>query len=263
MRFLLDLLQSIPLDKWWSLTALLAHIKEKNPDFQRPAGEYDSWYIRRAGDGSYLRGFGTWDEVDGALLRYLVTGPLFWLGQVDLACADDTREILAFRRRKTPPARQETARLAASSNGTISIPRLVPRSVRYQVSRFCEWKQSKGEDYRYQATIPSLQRAVGEGLKINQLLSLLAKHAAAELPPAFITALKRWEARGTEARLQAQILLRLSRPEVLEELRKSKAGRFLGEVIGPTTVIIKPGAEEKVVAALWNLGILAEMISLG
>jgi len=76
-------------------------------------------------------------------------------------------------------------------------------------------------------------------------------------PPAFVKALKRWEVTGTEARVEVQTVLRASRPEVLEELRKSKAGRFLGEILGPTAVIVKKGAQAKVLAALAELGLLA------
>ena len=67
---------------------------------------------------------------------------------------------------------------------------------------------------------------------------MLVKHAAAGIPPVLVKALKRWDANGTEARAEMQVILRVSRPEVLEELRKSKAARFLGEPLGPTTVII-------------------------
>jgi hypothetical protein len=87
---------------------------------------------------------------------------------------------------------------------------------------------------------------------------LLAKHAAAGTPPVLVKALKRWDVNGTEARAETQVVLRVSRPEVLEELRKSKAARFLGEPLGPTTVIIKAGAQSKVMAALAELGLLAE-----
>src|SRR5579859_5992190 len=38
-------------------------VKEEEPDFQRPAGNYDSWYIRDAQSGEYLRGFESWDRV--------------------------------------------------------------------------------------------------------------------------------------------------------------------------------------------------------
>jgi len=93
---------------------------------------------------------------------------------------------------------------------------------------------------------------------VGQFLSLLAKNSASEIPPAFIKALKRWELNGTEARIEVQTILRVSRPEVLEELRKSKAARFLGEMLGPTTVVLKEGAQSKVLVALAELGLLAE-----
>jgi hypothetical protein len=87
---------------------------------------------------------------------------------------------------------------------------------------------------------------------------LLAKYTSAGIPPVLVKALKRWEGNGTEARVQTQVVLRVSRQEVLEELRKSKAARFLGEMLGPTTVVIKDGAQSKVLAALAELGLLAE-----
>jgi hypothetical protein len=262
-RFLLDLLAALPLGKWWSLPAFVRAIQEKSPDFQRPAGDYDSWFIRRAVDGSYLRGFESWDEVDGALVRYLITGPLSWLGRVELAAPVEGEVVTAFRARQKPPVSPETAKLTVASNGRISVPRLAPRAVRYQIARFCEWEQAKPDEYRYRVSTDSLQRAAAQGLKVGQLLSLLARNAAAEIPPAFVKALKRWESHGTEARLETQVVLRVGRPEILEELRRSKAGRFLGETLGPVTVVIKPGAQPKILAALAELGLLAEEANTG
>ncbi len=112
--------------------------------------------------------------------------------------------------------------------------------------------------YRYHLTPASLTKAKEQGLKVEHLMALLSKHAAAGIPPVLVKALKRWEANGTEARAETQVVLRVSRPEVLEELRKSKAARFLGEPLGPTTVVIKAGAQSKVMAALAELGLLAE-----
>jgi hypothetical protein len=76
-----------------------------------------------------------------------------------------------------------------------------------------------------------------------------------------VKALKRWEINGTEARVQTQVILKVSRPEVLEEIRKSRASKFLGEALGPTTVIVKGGAIQKVMEALTELGLLTEVIS--
>ena len=257
-EFLLHLLEAIPEGKWWSMPAFVRAIKDKYPDFQRPAGDYDSWFIKRQSDGEYLRGFANWDAIDGRLVSYFVTGPLFWLGMVDLAAPEADRPPTAFRLRSKPITSNENGKLHVSSQGKIVVPQTVPRAVRYQVARFCEWLDEKGDEYRYQVTTTSLKHAQEQGLKIEHLLALLAKHAAAGIPPTLVKALKRWERNGTEARVEHPVVLRVSSPEVLNELRKSRAGRFLSEPLGPTTVIVKEGAQSKVRAALVELGLLAE-----
>lgn len=262
-EFLLNLLDAIPEGKWWSLNAFVRDIKQKYADFQRPAGDYDSWFIKRASDEQYLRGFASWDQVDGALVKYFITNILHWLGQVDLCIADGAAEPTSFRviHADAHIASKEDKKIHVSSQGLISIPRLAPRVVRYQVSRFCEWDDPKEDVYRYRISTNSLTKAREQGLKVEHLLALLAKHSDAGTPPLLVRALKRWEINGTEARVQTQVILRVSKPEVLEEMRKSKAAKFLGEVLSPTTVVIKGGAIQKVMEALTELGLLTEVIA--
>ncbi|HLF75038.1 MAG TPA: helicase-associated domain-containing protein [Anaerolineales bacterium] len=257
-EFLLHLLDAIPEGKWWSLGAFVRDLKQNFADFQRPAGDYDSWFIKRASDGQYLRSFGCWDEVDGALVEFFITDILRWLGQVDLSIAEGAGRPTSFRSASFNAEKEERGKISISSSGAISIPRLAPRVVRYQVSRFCEWEEPKDDVYRYRISTNSLIKAKEQGLKVEHLLALLAKHSDAGIPPALVKALKRWEVNGTEARLQTQVILKVSRPEVLEEMRRSKAAKFLGEALSPTTVIVKSGAIQKVIEALTELGLLAE-----
>ncbi len=257
-EFLLNLLDAIPEDKWWSLGAFVRDIKQKYADFQRPAGDYDSWFIKRKADGQYLRGFTSWEQVDGALVKYFITDVLHWLGQVDLSVAEGASEPTSFRINNTLVTGKEDQKVHISSQGVISIPRLAPRVVRYQVSRFCEWDAPKEDVYRYRLSTGSLAKAKEQGLKVEHLLTLLSRHSDAGVPPTLVKALKRWEVNGTEARLQTQVILKVSRPEVLEEMRRSKAAKFLGEALGPTTVIVKGGAVQKVMEALMELGIVGE-----
>jgi hypothetical protein len=98
-------------------------------------------------------------------------------------------------------------------------------------------------------------------LKVEHLLALLSKHSEAGVPPSLVKALKRWEVNGTEARVQTQVILKVSKPEVLEEMRKSRAAKFLGEVLSPTTVVVKGGAVQKVMEALTELGLLSEILN--
>jgi len=263
-EFLLELLNAVPTGQWWSLPGFIRSVKEKYPDFQRPAGDYDSWFIKRP-DGEYLRGFGYWDQVEGALIKFFITEILHWLEQVELAAPEAGKEATAFRvleegERKTQP---EDKKLHVNSVGKIVVPRFVPRVVRYQVSRFCEWGEAKSDEYHYLLTTASMKKAAQQGLKVEHLLALLNNHASGGIPPVLVKALKRWEVNGVEAWVQTRIVLRVSTPEVLGELRKSKAARFLGETLGPTTVVIKEGAQSKVMAALAEMGLLAEEIQAG
>jgi hypothetical protein len=260
--FLLDLLSLIPKNQWWSLAALLRDLKAASPDFQRSGGEYDTWFIKRRADGLYLRGFEHWDEVEAALLRYIVQ-ILHWLGLADVASAQENGPLTAFRLPAQAEIREENGKITVTSNGRISVPRLTPRSVRYQVARFCEWEEQKtGSDYHYRVTPDSLKTAHAQGLKAAQLLSLLAKNASAPIPPPFVKALQRWEVNGTEARIEHLVVLRVSRPEVMNELKNSKAGRFLSEPLGPTAAVVKPGAESKILEALSEMGLLTETSGL-
>lgn len=256
-EFLLDLIGSLPEGTWWSLPAFIRDIKARYPDFQRPAGNFDAWLIRRQADGESLRGFAHWDEVDGALIRYIITGPLHWLGEVDLAAPAENGTVTAFRLANLPPKREEKGKISVSSNGSIAVPREAARAVRYLVARFCAWEAEKAGVYRYRVTPASLKRARQQGLKVEHLLSLLAKHSEGAVPPAFIKALNRWEAKGSEARIETLTVIKVASPEILNELRQ-KAARFLGEVIGPTTVAVKSGAAPKVLAILNEMGFLTE-----
>ena len=112
-EFLFRLLEGVPEGKWWSLAAFIRDIKAKYPDFQRPVGDYDSWFIKRVSDGTFLRGFASWDEVDGALIRYLITGPMFWLGVVELARPEENESVTAFR--------VNEKRITSTENGKLTV----------------------------------------------------------------------------------------------------------------------------------------------
>ena len=272
-RRMLAFLSSIPDDTWWSLPAFIADVRQVHPDFQRPAGDYDSWYIRDSESGEFLRGFTHWDEVDGALIRFFIAGPLHWMGFVDLAVpgADVVLEIgnvTAFRITSWTknflaglqpdglPSEEEL--FQAGSNASLHIPRLVSRSVRYQLARFSQWEAPDADTYLYQLTPVSLERARQQGLLVKHLLALLRRYTSS-VPPSLVKALERWEKSGSQARLERLTVLRLSNPEILEKLRKSRAARFLGDPLGPTTIVVNPGAWKKVLAALAEMGYLGEV----
>ncbi len=254
---------------WWNLASFVKAIHDRDPDFQRPAGDYDSWFIRAEPGGEYLRGFEHWDAVDGALVRFLVRGPLHWLGFVDLAAPAPGAEPGAFRLSPwaedllhgRPPAglAEERGKLKLLSSGVIIVPRTAPRTLRYQVARFCTWESESPEEYRYRLAPAALARAAAQGLRPRQLVSLLRRHVeGGALPPALVQALERWEAAGTQAGVEQAVLLRVAHPGILEALKKTRAARYIREEITPTAVLLHPGSEEKLLEALTELGYLGE-----
>jgi hypothetical protein len=267
-RAVLELLSTVPKGTWWSLESFVAGVREQQPDFQRPAGDYDSWFIRRRESSDYLRGFECWDQVDGALVRFIITGPLHWLGILDLAASAPRGAATAFRWSSwagallagEPPSgmASEEEKLLAGSDARLRLSTGVSRAVRYQIARFCAWERREGSIYRYRLSPASLERARRLGLRVNHLLALLRRHAEA-LPPTLVRALERWEEAGVEARLEGLVVLRFTSPEIMQKVRASRAARFLGEPLGPTAIVVKAGAQEKVLAILAELGYLGEI----
>ena len=103
-----------------------------------------------------------------------------------------------------------------------------------------------------------MKTAAGQGLKISHLEKLLESYGE-ETPPSLIQALHRWEKNGGEVRIQPGVILRVETPQILQALRESPAGRFIGDPLGPTSAIVMPGAEEKVSRALARLGYLSDL----
>jgi hypothetical protein len=258
---------------FWSLSALVDAVRQQYPDYQRPAGNYDSWYIRDLASGEFLRGFEHWERIDGGLIRYLVCGPLHWLGILDLAASgpldDPQAQITAFRYsawaakllKGVPPdgLPADEAAIQVRSDARLVVPRLASRPLRYQLARFGVWEKEAPDHYQYRLTPASLLRARQQGLTPNHLLALLRRHAPT-IPPSLVKAIERWERSGLEARLETVSVLRLSTPELLQAVRSSRAARFLGEPLGPTAIIVKTGAIDKVLAVLAEMGYMGEIV---
>lgn len=268
-QLLLKTLSSLDSSTWWSLSGLITAFKENLPDFQRPAGDYDSWFVRKAGTEEYLRGFEHWDEIDGALLRHLVTGPLFWLGFVDIGLAEKKGQPTAFRLTLRSKALisgeeiRETERkeepIIVTANGIIRLPHSVSRVSRYQIGRFGQLTGDTSGETVYKITASSLRSAEEQGLRASQLLTLLRHAPVKSTPSSVVQMLERWDKFGPEVKVERTILLRVSRPEILSGLQQHpQASRLIKESLTPLIAEIKPGSEEAIVKILSELGYITD-----
>lgn len=271
----LKFLAALPPGEWWHLPSFIQAIKDQFPDFQRPAGDYDSWFIRRRSDGIFLRGFRFWDEIEGELLRFFVLELLPALGLVERAAPSADEEIIAFRwhpawalratengyrleLQRDLPFTAEDGKISVTSQGKLRLSPQVPRKARYLLARMAEWEGFNRGEYRYRITVPSLRRALQQGLKIEHLITLLRQHVAGEIPPNLLKALERWGQQGSQVTLEEHVLLRLGDEKLSEILKRSPAARFLGEAIGPHTFLVPRGNEQKLMEILLTLGWMVE-----
>ena len=265
---IIGLLKHLDMDTWWSIESFLAQVKEVMPDFQRSGGDYDSWFIKKKGSDEFIRGFNHWDDVEGALLRYLITGPLHWLGLLNLGFPGEDafptafrissigRDLIVDKNVSLPLRNSELVQIRAK--GEIRLTENVPHKIRYQIARFCEWHPIKAESYYYSISPASLNRAEKQGLRVAHFLSLIETNTES-IPPNILAALERWEKSGAQASISKNTILRLGSPAVLKSLKKSKANRYILEQLGPTAVIIKEGSESRISEALVELGIFLDM----
>lgn len=261
-------MSEVPEGLWWNLDSFVHYIFECEPDFQRPSGDFDTWLVRDAVTGKSLRGIEHWDAVDGALVRYLITGPMHWLGLIDLACPAKGEFPQAFRFSEGSDrlllghpldnAPREDQPIRSFSDGTLTASVHTPRLARYQISRFCLWTDETETEYTYQLSPTSLRVAAEQGLKIVHLETLLEKYGETP-PPSLIKALHQWQKEGAQVRIQPGVILRVEDPKILQALRSSPASRFLGDMLGPTTALIQPDAVQKVATALARLGVLSDI----
>jgi len=263
-------LKSCAPETWYRLKDLISAVKHVNPDFQRPDGDYETWYIRDAETGAYLSGFESWDAVEGRLIRHLITRPLTWLGIVDLGADKGNRIPSAFRLTEdgaaflglsNPPSPAEPSAPRLWSGFRVSVP-AARRYERFQLARVADWVES-GNRFTYRLTPDSLERARKQGISVKRVLEFLDEVTDGPLPRSMESAMIRWDTQGTEAWLERTILLRLSSEELMSRAMSSqRVGRLIKERIGPTTALVPDQDWPRVVSGLEEMGLLPQLVKL-
>jgi hypothetical protein len=259
-------LEALP-NTWFSLDDFVAAIKRTDPDFQRPGGDYDSWYIQDS-EGHSLMGFENWDKVDGALIRHLLTHMLPGLGVVDLGLPTETSTPSSFR--ITPqgksilagqpviPSPTTKARfLRVEANFYSHVPHQASLYDRFQLARFAQLDRREKERVVYHITQVSVGRALRNGVTADQMVAFLARVTNNRTPLKVVETLRTWGKRQGTAHIEHVTLLRLKQESLVDELRQNPTLRpLLGEVIGPKAILIPSDNVPEVRRILMELGYL-------
>lgn len=241
----------------------IAFVKSDNPDFCRSDGRYDTWHIRDVRTNEYLSGFEHWERVEGALIRYVLSDPLRWLGYVHL---QNGKLML------TDATISPAVETAAPQNGVASKDafRLEPdgdvivhtsaRFERFQLARVANWSATRNTDYIYRLAPDSVGAAIKQGIAVPRILEFLEQHSNKPLPPNLIKALKRMEQNGPEVRLEQAYLLRTSNAETMEMLLATHAVRkAMIERVSPTCALMRQRESRAVASAVLRTGLLIDV----
>lgn len=259
---LLTLLAQCPLAAWWPVASFVAAVKEIAPDFQRPDGDYTSWYIRDADSGEYLSGFESWDSVEGALIVDLLLGPLHWLGVVATAgehpapicCLTDSGARflgLVDDKAESPPL----SPIAIQPDFGVQVPAPVSLYTRFQLERFADLEST--DPCRYRLTVGALGRAMGRGLRIDQILAFLRQASSGNVPANVAGQLQMWAGRFDQVQLHEVALLTVTNERVMRELSVLPETRSLiGQVLSPTRALVRKRDLPRLRKALRDLGYL-------
>ncbi len=197
----LALLGRLQPNGWYRIADIVAAIKQVEPNFQRPTGRYDEWTIRRTGTHAPLIGIEHWDDVEGALLAFLLRGPLHWLSAVDLAepsAGDDWLASLTnwgarwLGMEAAQPHDQPHRALTVEEDFTIHLAPGAPLRDRFRVERFAQW-QASYPAFVYQINQRSLKRAAEAGIGAAQILDFLTARTRV-IPDKVRNAIQRYRA---------------------------------------------------------------------
>lgn len=184
---------------WYSQFDFIQAVKQSAPDFQRPNGNYETWYIRNGQTQEFLKGFEQWDAVEGELLRFLIRGPLHWLALLDIAepsAGDDL--LISLNERGAswlglmPGAAPESVRhsIVAHDDFTLTLSPGIAIADRFRIERFAQWKTSYPH-FVYQINQRMLKRAKDEGIDGSQILNFLLTRGV-QVPNNVRSALQRY-----------------------------------------------------------------------
>jgi len=258
----------VPAEIWWSLDSFVDFVKATNPDFQRPGGDYASWYLHDAYTGEVLHGLHYWDYIEGALIRFIIEGPMSWLGLAESAWGAFCLTQLGLAllgRGEWPSEPDPETRIAVDPRGVISIPATASRYQRFQISRFASWfpapPPNPGADegkYLYQLTVRALDRARLQGFHLQEhIVPFVERLSAHSVPRSVMTMLDGWEGQPDQVVVHDAVVLEAKDPGIDERIKgNAQIAQWLGRPLGPHTYLVMRRHLPSLLNALREMGIL-------
>jgi hypothetical protein len=181
-----------------------------DPDFVRPDGDYDSWFVRDTQTGQYLMGFHNWGKVEGELIRHVLEYPLLWLGVLAVGRAQEGGGAAALLLSARGAAilglcdvksgeetrHQRHKHLARPFRVLASFHVLASLEAswydRFLLERFARWVDEEGRVARYVIDAQSVRPALEAGITVRQIQAFLNRATEGRVPARVMQAIQSW-----------------------------------------------------------------------
>lgn len=269
-------LGQVPMGEWVTISSFVRAVKTVDPDFQRPDGDYDSWYIKQAKTGEFLRGWENWERVEGALISYLLRGPLAWLAVVDLGYHSQG-ETRAFAFRLTPwgarflgrpatlPTPPPRAPMHITRDGTVEVPMGADDWERLHLERLTvPLDEPAGPTTRYALDKDRLIALIMDGTDPERILRFLRSATDGALPAQVETQLRSWATGWGRITLRRCLVLETDDPALLRDLQHQPHLRhFFERQLNNRTVTVADENLAGLVETLRRAGYLPRLEGVG
>ncbi len=260
------LLEHLPRNTdWYHVDDLVGQIKATTPDFQRPEGNYDTWYVRDVERDAYLKGYENWDLVEGRLIRFLLAGPMAWLGLIETGDGRYrlTDRALSWLQGVQLAESDVRVPIVVQPDAVVLVPFNASRYERFQVARVATpaplRSRALSQPFTYHLTPDSLARARDDGIQTERVLEFLREASGRAIPASVKRAIERWRENGLEARLYSTVILRVRDASILDTLQSNPKTRpYIGARLGDLAAMIQTDDWREFQQVTAQLGLLLD-----
>jgi len=260
--------------EWYGVEALLALCRKLAPDLLGNPNVYGGlrWWFSRHGSSRVfdLAQPQDWRRVWAALVRSILTGPMSWMGLIEVGTHHG--EPVAFRVRPSAaglgerPVTMERVDDAPpllleidpdTHTPLVTVPPNTPDSgIHTTLAAIGTMAGASPQGLRYRLTAQGVQRAFDSGASGPQLLAVLGERAGNTLPEAVRAIMERWWESYGAIRLYDEVtLVELGDDLLLRELlAASSLGAAVLHTFSPRLVAIDSARVDVMVADLTRLG---------
>lgn len=265
-RTLLDAMRgNVPDAEWWDTEEFADLVRNSQPGFLRPNGDYASWYVLDAA-GEYLKADEDWETVESEILGYIIRGPMHWLGLVDVS--PEAARLTAYGRGVVgaapfPSPPEDPEPITVNADGTLLVSRKASRLDRFQAARFTSWADAPplGSDaaFTYKLDRAGVAQADAQGIETTHIRAFLGRMLGdTPLPERVEQVLANWRGGGdtSTVTLAQVVVMQTTSTQVLDDLLDDpEVRRYLGRRLGDRAVVVRDNQWEALRDTLAAMGI--------